>query len=641
MRIFLLLFFILFTMILTGQQSKLDSLENLLPGLSGADKVNMLNELCWLYGTIDIQKAEEFGLSALALSKEIGDSLLIAQVYNDLGTVYFRKSDYDSALSLFIDSRRIREKEDKAELIAASDNKIGAVYQEQGKFDLAVKHQLLSIAYYERNYDSIHMSQGYTNLARVYYENHEIDKAIEYNNKALEIFKRYNYTYGLATTYGSLALCYQEIKQDSLAIDNLIKSLNLFVEVEDNFNIATVLLNLGQLYRKRGDLKNGISYYLQAIDLTNKTGDLHTQAVASANLANIYTETGEYKEAERLYKQALAIAIDSDIIQLEHQCYRGMAGLYAQLGKFGLAYQYKIKQYDTRDSIYNIEKYKQFSELQTKYDTEKKEQQIEILSIQDEVNQLKLRRQRAIILAAIGGIIIVILFSTLLIGRKHLQQKARLEAEKNKYRKKLLDASIEVEENERKRIARELHDGVAQQLGGLKLSWQAIMKEVEGETAEKLNEITQTLDQAADEVRNISHQMMPKTLSTNGLILAIEDLLAKSLKYSDIEYRFENFKAEGRFNEKIELSIYRICQELINNVVKHSGAKFVSVQLLRNNNNLVLILEDNGKGFKPEEKRDGIGLLNIASRIDTVNGEINYEPSPGSGTVATVRVPLA
>jgi len=97
---------------------------------------------------------------------------------------------------------------------------------------------------------------------------------------------------------------------------------------------------------------------------------------------------------------------------------------------------------------------------------------------------------------------------------------------------------------------------------------------------------------------------------------------------------------EGRFDEKIELSLYRVCQELINNVIKHSQVDFVSVQLFKTGNNLILMLEDNGKGMKSGKEKQGIGLLNIASRIDTVNGEINYKPGPDAGTVATIRIPL-
>ncbi len=623
-----------------GQQAVLDSLENLLPGLKGEEKVNVLNELCWQYGSIDIVKSERFGKQAMDLARKIGDSVLIAQVYNDLGTVYFRKSNYDSAILLYKHSLRIRQREGLKNLVAASNSKIGAAYQEQGKYELAVKFQLLAVRYYENSGDSIRMSQGYNNLARVFYENHEYEKSIEYNNKALEIFEVYNYTYGMATTKGSLALVYQELGELDRAITNFEEALELFKAINDNYNIATVLLDLGQIYRERNELQKGISYYKEAIALSGKNNDMHTYSMTSANLANIYTEMGNIKEAETLYNKALNIALELNISVVIHQCYRGLSELCSQSGRFKEALVYKSKQYDIRDSIYNIEKYEQLSELQTRYETEKKEQKIELLKAKDELNLSRLKRQRTLITVTIIGLILVVTIMLLWYNRKRLQQKAFLEGEKNKYRKKLLDASVEAEEKERKRIARELHDGVAQQLSGLKMAWQVISRQLQGEDKDKLNDITKTLDETADDVRNISHQMMPKVLSENGLILAIEDMLAKSLKYTEVDYKFEHFALEERYDEKIELSLYRICQELINNVIKHSGANFVSVQLLKNKNYLILILEDNGKGIKSGSNASGMGLLNIASRIDTVSGEINYEPGPESGTVATVRVPL-
>ena len=640
MKVSALLIYMLLPFVIFGQEMNLDSLESLLPERAGEEKVNLLNELCWQYGAIDIKRSEGYGRRALQLAYQIGDSLLIAQVYNDLGTVFFRKSDYDSAIILFKHSLRIREREGKNNLVAASNSKIGTAYQELAKFDLAIKYQLEAIRFYEETQDSIRMSQGYANLARIFYDNHEYDKSILYNEQALDIFTRYNYTYGMATTLGSLALNYQEKGDAGKAISLLEKALELFRSIHDNYNIATVLLDLGQLYREQKDIQKGISYYLEAIDLSKATNDLHTYAMTSANLANIYVETGETGKAEKLYLEALDIAIQNQIMIVEHQCYRGLSELFEKTGRFKEALVYKTKQYSVRDSIYNIEKYEQISELQTKYETDKKEKEIELLTANNEISQLLIRRQRGYILAAVLGFGLLIIILLLWYNRKRLRQKAAFEVEKNKYRKKLLDASVEAEEKERKRIARELHDGVAQQLSGLKMAWQVISKELKGEPGIKMKEITKTLDEAADEVRNISHQMMPKVLSTNGLVLALEDMLAKSLKYSTIKYKFEHFAVEGRFDEKIELSLYRVCQELINNVIKHSGANFVSVQLFKSNNNLILMLEDNGKGMSLENNKEGIGLLNIASRIDTVDGEINYEPSPASGTVATVRVPL-
>ncbi|HPE56109.1 MAG TPA: tetratricopeptide repeat protein [Bacteroidales bacterium] len=638
-----ILFIVLFSFSAFTQNEVTDSLEKVLPNLKGAERVNVLNELCWQLGPTNIEKAEQYGLEALEIASRLNDSLLLAQVYNDLGTVYYRKSDYDSALVLYFNALRIRENANRPDLAAAVNNKIGATYLEQSQFKPAVEYQMKALRYFESVGDSIKMSQCLTNLGRVYYENHEYDKSNEYHKRALQIFEKYNYTYGLATTYGSMALNYQFSGDDNGAVEYFEKALENFRAINDKGNIATVLLDLGQLYRKMGDQEKGKQLYEESIAISKSISDQHTQAMAMANLANILEDEKQYKRAEELYLEALKIAKDKGILKVLHQCYRELAHLYSETGNYKKAFEFKSDQYTIHDSIYNVEKYEQFADLQTRYETEKKEQQITLLEAQNDLKNSRIQRQRNLILFVVIGVVLLVIISMLGYNRKRLQHKAQVEEERNLYRKKLLEASVEAEEKERKRIARELHDGVAQQLTGLKMAWQVLSKDikVEPEKQQKLGDITKTLDQTADEVRNLSHQMMPRVLSESGLIPALEDMLAKSLKYSNIAYEFEHFGIDSRFHENVELSLYRICQELINNIIKHSGASKVTVQLLKSKDNLVMLVEDNGKGFAGSgEKKEGIGLMNIASRIDTVNGEINYEPSPGSGTVARIRIPL-
>ena len=113
---------------------------------------------------------------------------------------------------------------------------------------------------------------------------------------------------------------------------------------------------------------------------------------------------------------------------------------------------------------------------------------------------------------------------------------------------------------------------------------------------------------------------------------------------TEIKYEFEHHKVENdRFSDNVEVSLYRICQELINNIIKHSEAKAVSVQLLKTKTHLVLVVEDNGKGFTFDDpnNQNGIGLMNITSRAKAIHGEVSYEPSPEQGTVASIRVPLS
>jgi len=135
--------------------------------------------------------------------------------------------------------------------------------------------------------------------------------------------------------------------------------------------------------------------------------------------------------------------------------------------------------------------------------------------------------------------------------------------------------------------------------------------------------------------------MMPRILQEDGLIPALSDMLEKSFRFSPIQYEFEHYGISDRFREGVEIGLYRISQELVNNIIKHSGANRVSVQLFKNGKYLVLLVEDNGKGFEMNElEKSGIGLMNITSRVETIQGEFNLSPSPQSGTLATIRIPI-
>ena len=201
-----------------------------------------------------------------------------------------------------------------------------------------------------------------------------------------------------------------------------------------------------------------------------------------------------------------------------------------------------------------------------------------------------------------------------------------------------LKAVIQAQEDERKRIAKDLHDGIVQQLGGLKLGLQKIFSDKQNEETMKIVNI---LDNSAQELRELSHKMMPRSLGELGLIPALNDMLENSLGHTNIKYKFEHFGINNRFNENIEIAIFRIAQELVNNIIKHSQADKANIQLINTAGFILLIVEDNGKGMNLSNHKNGIGLMNISSRLDTIKGKVSYEQSPESGTLATVKIPIS
>jgi len=203
-------------------------------------------------------------------------------------------------------------------------------------------------------------------------------------------------------------------------------------------------------------------------------------------------------------------------------------------------------------------------------------------------------------------------------------------------RTKGIKAVFESQEKERTRISKDLHDGIGQQLSGLKMAWDKISTKLNNSKAAEFNELislTQILDDTAVEIRDLSHQMMPKALKEFGLVPALEDMLEKSFKFSDITHEFENFGIDNsRFKEDVEISLYRISQELINNVIKHSQATEVNFQIFKTGNNLQLSVTDNGVGFDKNKVENGHGLSNIKTRLATINGTCTVESDQGTIT---------
>jgi signal transduction histidine kinase len=272
------------------------------------------------------------------------------------------------------------------------------------------------------------------------------------------------------------------------------------------------------------------------------------------------------------------------------------------------------------DSIMGIESNEELHEMQVKYETVKKDNQIKTQNIkieQDKKNQ---------ILLFLVIILLVVLFTAIFIRKTYKTNLKLQEAIKNKM---LIEKTFEAQENERTRIAKELHDGIVQDLTILKLN--LTNNNYKEEIEPKLTKITK-------ELREISCQMMPIALKELGLIPALEDLFERSFTQKGIAFNFEAFLLENRLDEKIEVNIYRICQELINNSLKHANATEINIILRQKNQLLTLIFEDNGQGFDISKVKQGIGLTSLKDRLEAIHGQIEFDSTINKGTTAFVKI---
>jgi signal transduction histidine kinase len=314
------------------------------------------------------------------------------------------------------------------------------------------------------------------------------------------------------------------------------------------------------------------------------------------------------------------------------------------MGDYRNAYRNLQIQKSHQDSVYNETRSQQLAEAEKRFEADKKDQEIMLLRQEQMIKDLEIDQHRAERTALISAMILAAFILIYLYNRHKQRQKAEVNKQLLRQKELHLKAIVETQELERKRIAKDLHDGVGQTLSGVKLKMDSLINKADAipeKEVVKLKDLVEHIDEACTEVRSISHQMMPKVLQEDGLIPAIGDMLEKAFRNTNIAFVYEHYGISSRLQENVEVGLYRICQELVNNIIKHSGANRVNVQLIKNTGMLVLLVEDNGRGMSNgNSKSKGIGLMNINSRVETINGEFNLEPSPISGTLATIRIPI-
>lgn len=236
---------------------------------------------------------------------------------------------------------------------------------------------------------------------------------------------------------------------------------------------------------------------------------------------------------------------------------------------------------------------------------------------------------------------IVVLMVLLAYRLKAMQDTAeRLFAEKSIAQQQRTEAILEAEERERVRIARDLHDGIGQMIAAARMALGNFLAK-KNEENEHIQNSLDLLEESIREIREISHNMMPGALTKLGLSTALKQFVNKINALGGLQIELQIIGLKERLNEKIEMMLYRVVQEILSNIIRHAEATKVSIELVKHESELVLVVEDNGKGFDSEEvKNHGIGIKNVATRVEYLNGSVNFDSAIGRGTSVIVEIPL-
>lgn len=236
---------------------------------------------------------------------------------------------------------------------------------------------------------------------------------------------------------------------------------------------------------------------------------------------------------------------------------------------------------------------------------------------------------------------IVVLMILLAYRLKIMQDTAeRLFMEKTLAQQQRTEAILEAEDRERLRIARDLHDGIGQMLAAARMALGNFLAKKKVENKHIQNSLD-LLEESIKEIREISHNMMPGALTKLGLSTALKQFVNKINALGVLQIELQIIGIKERLNEKIETMLYRVVQEILSNIIRHAEATKVSIELVKHESELVLVIEDNGKGFDTNaSKNHGIGIKNVATRVEYLNGSVNFDSAIGRGTSVIVEIPL-
>ena len=607
---------IIFSFSIFAEQTKIDSLENKLKTASDKEKLLLLEELIETYSKTSPTKVMEYAEHGLKIAeklnllKEKADFLLLA------GDGCFLNCDYGQTLNYFYDALRI----------------------------------------YEQLNDITKCGKISKTIADVLYETHTLNEALKYYEKAYDLMQKVNDKLQMATISHNIATVHVQKNEDPVkALEYYFEALELFKEVGTEQEVFITLANIGNAYHLLGEFSQSFNYLNEALQISQKMGDRRLDASILQRIASNFRAKKDFPKAIEYYIKSNEIC-KNDYPDIRWINYQDLSYIYSDTHDYRNALDYTIKAITLRDSLNSVESEEKIAEIKTKYETEKKEQQIEILEKDNKIQNMT--RNYFIV-----GFIFAFILAVILYNRYRIKSKANKEL--------TIARSVAEEANLMKTellgiAAHDLKNPLNSILGFSKLIKQEIPERtrssefldvIEESSEEMLSLINHLLNSSAIETGKITLEPVP--VKFNDLAFSLISVMTSpaSLKEQKIVYKENDtdiiVKADkGRLKE--------VMDNLLSNAIKYSEyGKTIWVRLNKDKDKAIFEVQDEGPGFTDEDKKKlfgrfqklsarptggegstGLGLSIAKQLIELQDGTIEVESEPGKGSTFRIILPI-
>jgi len=582
------------------------------------------------------------------LAEKIGDKKKLGLACYRLGMTYTNLNNYDSAKH-YLDKALLSALELKDTVLEVSCyNAFAYVYNYQSDYTTSIEYLLKAV----NSIDASHavqlknmLPQTYSSISYNFLGQKQFAKAIEYGKKAL-LIKDYPHEARYRVMM-HLTIFDAYIKSNDLTTSK--KYLDSAIVINHSINniilSAMVANNEGFYYQTINDFERANAAYLKSYQLNKSIGNRLLQSEAADNVADLYFKVKNYSEAEKYALEANVVGRQLKLYHVVASTFHTLKSIAAQKGDYKNALMFAEKNKIYADSALNEETNKITLSLESKYQNQKKEREIAALTIANTQNELEVvKRNRLLIVGGVvasASLIIIGLFyrnsrqKQLLAEREGALQQEQIKFLEHQQQVVSLQSMINGQETERTRIAKDLHDGLGGLFSTVKMYFSTLQHDA---PALKENDLFQKsyaiVDSASVEVRRIAHNMMPEVLMKLGLVNAVKDLCDNISAGKLLRVSLEVHGMNKRLNATTEIMLFRIIQELLNNIIKHAQATEAIIQFIRENERLSVVVEDNGRGFHTQEvdTKNHLGIAAIQSRVNYLNGKMSIDSQKNVGT---------
>ncbi len=511
---------------------------------------------------------------------------------------------------------------------------IGYNFNILGMGDSALHYQLKGIRLLEKTQsDPGKLARLYENVGTGFANRRELKKAETYSRKAVEMANALHDSDYIVTAHTGLSYVLNEAKDYRGALNAALTARRHLPYKEDPMLVIKAYSLLAGAWARLNEPDSAIAAALKSMQYSVDI-DPANYIAAGLELADAYSLKKDYN-SERIVLTDLQQRAEADTSYFHlFSIYDRISQLNYNTGHFKEAYQYNIKYSAFKDSFYSRQNTRIITEIESRFQWAQKEKALSEKQLQLAQKDLALEKSNRNALYAMAGLLLMLLVAAVIYIQGRNRKKAfalKLEALQKQQEIDRLHALMQGEEKERSRIAKDLHDGVAGMLAAAKMHLRSIVhRERQVELSDDYQQTVKLLDDATGEVRKTSHNLMPEVLMLHGLDEALRRYCG-NISSHRLKIQYDSWGESTRFEGGFELAVYRIVQELLNNVIKHSQASEVIVQLNHQAHILSITVEDNGIGFVKGAPGTGLGLQSLASRAGVLNGKMEIDTQPGEG----------